>query len=177
MADLPPSTWVRRWVRLIPRGEVLDLACGAGRHTRLLAAMGYPVLAVDRDADALTAIAGPDVRTLAVDLEVGPWPLAGRQFAGVVVTNYLHRALFAPILEAIAPGGVLLYETFAAGNERYGRPCNPAFLLRQGELLETFGTRLCVTAFEQGWVGLPRPAIIQRLCARRAVDLDTKLEP
>ena len=119
-----PSPWVARFLSLLPPGgEVLDLACGAGRHAALLAAGGHPVLAVDRDIGQLGALAAaPYVRALAADLE-GPagWPLGGRRFPGVVVTNYLHRPLLPAIVASVAPGGLLLYETFARGNERFGR--------------------------------------------------------
>lgn len=174
---LAPSAWVSRWARLVPPGEVLDLACGAGRHARLFAGLGHTVVAVDRDAQGLAELAGvPGVRTLAADLEVDPWPLAGQQFAGVVVTHYLYRPLFAPILDAVAPGGVLIYETFAVGNERLGKPSNPAFLLRSGELLQAFAGQLQVVAFEQGRLERPRPAVVQRLCARRAEDSEARLD-
>jgi SAM-dependent methyltransferase len=157
-----PSAWVERWAPLIPKGQVLDLACGGGRHARFFAARGCDVLAVDRELQAI-----PGVRFLRADLEDGsPWPLPGGQFQGIVVTNYLHRPLFAPIAGALAPGGVLLYETFMQGNERYGRPSNPAFLLAPGELWRAFGG-LQVIAFEQGRVRAPKPAMIQRLCAVR----------
>ena len=120
------------------------------------------MLAVDREPQAI-----PGVRFLRADLEDGsPWPLPGEQFQGIVVSNYLHRPLFAPIERALAPGGVLLYETFMQGNERYGRPSNPAFLLAPGELWRAFGG-LQVIAFEQGRVRAPKPAMIQRLCAVR----------
>jgi SAM-dependent methyltransferase len=165
-----PSDWVVRWARLIKaRGAVLDLACGNGRHARWLAARGHEVTAVDRDPGAVEALRGvAGVSAMVVDLEGGrPWPLPGCRFDGIVVANYLHRPLFAPILEALAEGGVLIYETFAQGNERFGRPSNPEFLLRQGELLEAFGRALTVVAFEQGRVERPKPAMIQRLCALR----------
>jgi SAM-dependent methyltransferase len=173
-----PSDWVTRWARLIPRGEVLDLACGRGRHARYLAALGHDVTAVDRDPDALAALAGvARVTTLAADLEGGnPWPLPGRRFAGIVVTNYLYRPLFPRLLESLAERGVLIYETFALGNERYGRPANPHFLLRAGELLDAFTSALTVVAFEQGFVAAPCPAVVQRFCGTRApveaVELD-----
>jgi SAM-dependent methyltransferase len=150
-----------------PGGEVLDLACGAGRHTALLAARGHPVLAVDRDIGQLGALAAaPGVTALATDLE-GPagWPLGGRRFAGVVVANYLHRSLLPAIVASVAPGGLLVYETFARGNERFGRPANPDFLLQPGELLAAFGPALTVVAFEQGIVDQPRPAALQRIAA------------
>jgi SAM-dependent methyltransferase len=164
-----PSPWVTRWARLIPQGAVLDLASGRGRHARHLASLGHEVLALDRDREALAALAGvPGVQTLCADLEAGSWPLAGRSFAGIVVCNYLHRPLLPRLADSLEPGGVLIYETFAVGNERYGRPSNPAFLLRPGELLEAFGNSLTVVAFEQGLVSSPKPAVVQRICAARA---------
>jgi SAM-dependent methyltransferase len=148
---------------LIPNGCVLDLACGDGRHSRLLRALGFDVVAVDREPQSI-----PGVRFLQADLEDGsPWPLPGERFQGIVVTNYLHRPLFPVLADSLAPGGVLLYETFMLGNERYGRPSNPAFLLRPGELWQAFGG-LQVIAFEQGAVAEPKAAMIQRLCAVRA---------
>ena len=166
-----PSPWVRRFAPLIPAGGTLDLACGGGRHARLLASLGHPVLAVDRDASALAACAAAGVQTDLQDLEGGrPWPYAGRQFAGIVVTNYLHRPLFGPLFEALAPGGVLIYETFAAGNARYGKPFRPDFLLQPGELLEQarrHGGDLHVLAFEDGYIAEPAPAMIQRICVVR----------
>lgn len=180
MHDSPaPSPWVQRWARLIPPGgEVLDLACATGRHARLLAGLGHRVLALDRDAAALSSLEGvANVSTLCADLENGtPWPLAGRQFAGVVVTNYLYRPLFPRLLEALGAGAVLIYETFAQGNESFGKPSNPAFLLRPAELLQAFGTELTVVAFEQGRTPRPKPAVVQRLCALRAGVSEAALE-
>jgi len=164
-----PSLWVRRFLPLIrPGGWVLDLAAGAGRHTVLLLNMGFSVTAIDRDIGELRPLAGDKCDIRAIDLEAGMpgsalMPLAGG-FDGIVVTNYLHRPLFAPIAAALAPGGVLIYETFAVGNERFGRPRNPEFLLRRGELLEAFAA-LTILAFEEGEVTLPRPAVIQRIAA------------
>jgi SAM-dependent methyltransferase len=166
-----PSAWVARWARSIPPGETLDLACGGGRHARLLAALGHPVLAVDRDAAALAQAAGPGITTQQFDLEEegSTWPFAPGRFAGIVVTNYLHRPLFAQLAQALAPDGMLVYETFAMGNERFGKPSNPAFLLAPGELLDVAPRHgLRVLAYEDGSVATPRPARVQRLCAAGA---------
>lgn len=166
-----PSPWVLRFAPLMPAGEALDLACGSGRHVRLLAALGHPVLAVDRDPQALAACAAPGVSTECHDLENGaPWPYPGREFAGIVVTNYLHRPLFRALFDALAPGGLLVYETFAAGNGRFGKPSSPDFLLRPGELLEqarAHGSSMRIVAYEDGYVDQPRPAMVQRICVAR----------
>ena len=145
---------------------MLDLACGAGRHSRWLARMGFEVSAVDRDT-ALFPDPPEGVALLEADLEAGPWPYPGIAFDGIVVTHYLHRPLLPILVGALVPGGVLVYETFARGNERFGRPSNPAFLLAPGELLEAVRGRLRVVAFEDLVVEKPRPAAIQRICARR----------
>jgi len=177
-AGLDPSPWVLRWAPLVPAaGRVLDLACGEGRHAREFAARGHPVLALDRDRDALARLAAvPGIETFYADLEDGsPWPLGDRRFAAVVVTNYLYRPLFRALAEALVEGGVLVYETFAAGNERYGRPSNPEFLLRPSELLDAFRDRLQIVAFEQGAIERPKPAMIQRLCAVRGELADAPL--
>jgi SAM-dependent methyltransferase len=162
-----PSAWVRQWAaRITPGGTVLDVACGGGRHARLLAGLGYRLEAVDRDAESLCGLAGVSgVTTCEADLESGAWPYAGRTFDAVIVTNYLHRPLFPRLFAALAPGGVLIYETFAAGNERYGRPRNPDFLLQPGELLRVAHDRLEVIAYENLAVDTPRPAMMQRMCA------------
>ena len=164
---LPPSAWVCRFAPLIAAGgTVLDLACGQGRHARHLAGLGYRVEAVDRDSAALAALAGvAGVETRCADLESGPWPCGTGRFDGIVVTNYLHRPLVSAMLGALRPAGVLIYETFALGNEKLGRPSNPEFLLRPGELLQWVEGRLNVVAFEQGVVERPKPAAIQRICA------------
>ncbi len=166
--DLPPSPWISRHAALVlPGAEVLDLACGRGRHARAFAARGHPVVAVDRDDAALATLSGqPRIELLCADLEGGPWPLAGRRFGAIVVVNYLHRPTFDLLLAALADDGVLLYETFAAGNERYGRPANPAFLLAEGELLDRCAGRLRVVAFEQGRVDdTGRSSVTQRIAA------------
>lgn len=162
-----PSTWIARFAALVPAGgAILDLACGGGRHTRLFLERGHPVTAVDIDLSAIADLAGrAGLRSIAADLEGGPWPLAGETFAGVVVTNYLHRPLLPLIVGAVAPGGALLYETFAIGNERFGRPSNPDFLLRPGELLEAVRGTLEVVAYENLEIAKPRPAMVQRIAA------------
>jgi len=165
-----PSEWVRRFARLIPAaGRVLDLACGEGRHARLLAQLGYRVLAVDRDERALSSLAGiPGIDVAAIDLEAGLWPYPGEHFAGIVVTNYLHRPLLPLLVASLGDGGVLIYETFAHGNERYGRPSNPEFLLQPGELLAAVSGQLRVLAYEDVFVTEPKPALVQRICAVNA---------
>src|SRR5690348_12404241 len=162
-----PSKWVKRFLPLIkPGGLVLDLAAGSGRHVRLLRECGFAVCAIDRDTAALSAFAGPHCKVRRFDLETGEREQLGDDYDGIIVANYLHRPLLPTIARALAPGGVLIYETFAQGNERFGQPRNPDFLLRPGELLEAF-TALTIVAFEQGQVSAPRPAVIQRLAAVR----------
>jgi SAM-dependent methyltransferase len=167
-----PSGWVRRFASLIPAGQcVLDLACGRGRHARYLAGLGYRVCAVDRDAHALAELAGVErVAVETADLENGPWPYPDQRFAGIVVINYLHRPLFPLLRESLDQGGVLIYETFARGNERYGQPSNPEFLLRSGELLDLAAGWLHVVAYEDLFVSLPKPALVQRICAVHSDD-------
>jgi SAM-dependent methyltransferase len=161
-----PSAWIVRWASQIPPGPVLDVACGSGRHARWFADRGRRVEAVDRDASAVAALNRlPEISATCADIETGPWPFRGRRYAGVVVTNYLHRPLLPLLLGALDAGGVLLYETFAAGNGRYGKPSNPAFLLEPGELLEFVRGRLRVVAYEDVFVERPRPALVQRICA------------
>jgi SAM-dependent methyltransferase len=165
-----PSPWVLRFAGRVPAGgRVLDLACGGGRHTRLFLELGHPVLAMDRDIAWVSDLAGrPDLETLEVDLEDGrPFPLAGQRFAGVVVTNYLYRPILPALIESVAPGGILIYETFSRGNERFGRPSNPAHLLEPGELLEAVRGSLRILAYEDLDVEQPRPAAVQRICAER----------
>lgn len=162
-----PSPWVQRFYsRIVAGGTVLDVAAGSGRHSRLLCAAGYRVVAVDRDVRSLERCGA--ARTVTADLEVAPWPFAGEQFDGVVVTNYLHRPLFASLLASLAPRGVLIYETFASGQEQWGRPSRPEFLLNPGELLERCAG-LHVLAYEDGYLETPRPARLQRVCALRSL--------
>lgn len=166
-----PSAWVARFAPLVTPGTpVLDLACGGGRHARLFLDRGHPVLAVDRDLSRLGDLAGqPRLEALACDLESGSLPaFLARRFGGIVVTNYLHRPLLEPLATALAPGGILIYETFARGNERFGKPSNPDFLLEEGELLRAFAGRLKIIAYEDVTVEEPRPAAVQRICAKAA---------
>lgn len=162
----PVSPWVGRFAALVPDGEVLDLACGRGRHARLFAAAGYPVLALDRDADALASLTADGIPTQLFDLENGtPWPFGPERFAGIVVTNYLYRPLFPSLLQSLAPGGVLLMETFGQGHGQFGKPSNPDYLLAPGELLGlASSTPIHVLAYEDGYVETPRPAMVQRIC-------------
>ena len=163
-----PSPWVRRFAPLVPRGGVvLDVAAGGGRHSRHFLVLGYGVVAIDRTAEPLTdLLAHPRAQVIEADLEDGSWPLGDRTFAGVVVTNYLYRPLFPRLLDALEAGGVLIYETFARGNERFSRPRSPDHLLRGGELLSMIDGRLQVVAYEHGIVErTPIPGVVQRICA------------
>ena len=163
-----PSDWICRFAHLVPTGcSVLDVACGTGRHVRYFQRRGHKVCALDRNPEALAGLAMlPDIETLTVDLEDGGrWPLEQRSFGAVIVTNYLYRPLLPHIIDSVAPGGVLLYETFARGNEAFGKPSNPDFLLAPGELLDAVRGKLRVIAYEDGLVETPRPAAVQRLAA------------
>ena len=170
----PVSAWVQRWSSLVPAGgTVLDVACGLGRHTRWFLARGHRVFAVDRSAEAIDGVRalapsgiGERLETRVADLESGPWPFAGQRFDAVVVTNYLWRPLLPVIVDSVAPGGALIYETFAAGNEAYGKPSRADFLLRPGELLAACAG-LRVVAFEDGYLDGP-PRRVQRIAAVRA---------
>ena len=165
-----PSPWVVRFSQAIrPHGLVLDVASGRGRHAAWLHARSHRVVAVDRDAEALSQCTADE--KIVADLEAGAWPFADRRFDAVVVTNYLHRPLFPQLLAALSEGGVLIYETFAAGNAAFGRPSNPDFLLHPGELLAHCAA-LQVVAYEDGIVAEPKPASVQRICAIRAAPDD-----
>lgn len=161
------SPWLRRWIgTIVPGGRVLDLACGSGRHTRLLLAEGYPTLSVDRDISGVEDLRGQGgCELLQADLENGPWPIGINAFAGIVVTNYLYRPNFPHLLAALIPGGILIYETFAEGNGEFGRPSNADFLLRPGELLAMVNGSARVIAFEDVYIDVPKPALVQRICA------------
>ncbi len=163
--SLAPSPWVQRWSALLREGvSVLDVACGSGRHLRWFAQRGCRVTGVDRDAAALEPLRSVGEIVVA-DIEDGPWPFAGRRFDAVVVTNYLWRPLLPAIVECVADRGVLLYETFAAGNETVGKPSRPDFLLRPGELLQA-ATGLRVVGYEDGFLANPE-RYVQRLAAVR----------
>lgn len=171
----PPSEWLLRWSHLLPAGaHVLDLACGSGRHLSWLAAQGHAVTGVDRDAAALAPLAGLGT-CLVADIENGPWPLAGRPFDAVLVTNYLWRPLWPHILDAVAPGGLLLYETFADGNAAYGKPSRPDFLLAPGELLQVCAGWQ-VVAYEHGLRHQP-DRVLQRIVARKPLAGTEPLAP
>ena len=175
----PPSAWVQRWSHLVrPGGSVLDVACGHGRHMRWFAQRGHPVTGVDRSEEAIAAVASSGT-ALVADIENGPWPLQQdgqpRTFDAVVVTNYLWRALFPVLLASIAPGGALIYETFAAGNETVGKPSRPDFLLQPGELLQRCAG-LRVVAYEDGYLAAPE-RFVQRIAAVREAGLSTAGAP
>lgn len=162
-----PSPWICRYAQLIRSGgQVLDLACGSGRHARWLAANNWRVNAVDRDSEALAGLQQlPNISTLVADLENDIWPYSGHRFHGIVVSRYLHRPLLPRLIESLHAGGVLIYETFMDGNERFGRPKNPDFLLRSNELLEVFSPHLTVIAYQQGEFQEPDSTVMQRICA------------
>jgi SAM-dependent methyltransferase len=192
-SPLAPSAWVQQHLSLIPKnaGPVLDLACGQGRHTRLLLDAGYEVWALDKNQPLLTPLQALGAKTLLVDLEavdvqssasaIIGWPFSPMQFAGIVVTNYLHRPLFIHLAAGLQDQGVLIYETFAEGNQAYGRPSNPNFLLKPGELFTLCSADLggqknaalhCI-AYQHGYIGRPQEAIVQRICARRSADIQS----
>ena len=162
-----PSPWICRYAQFIQAGgQVLDLACGSGRHTRWLATNNWKVYAADRNSAALAELQHiPNVLTIVTDLENDIWPFPNDYFDGIIVSRYLHRPLLSQLIESLQVGGVLIYETFMDGNEHYGRPRNPDFLLRSNELLETFFPHLTIIAYEQGEFHEPGPAVMQRICA------------
>ncbi|QJQ04731.1 class I SAM-dependent methyltransferase [Undibacterium piscinae] len=189
------SAWVRRFVPLITQkqGPVLDLACGGGRHTRLLLEAGHEVWALDRDASLLAPLEAQGVRCFQFDLESKPaanglpeenvnWPFEAGQFSAIIVTNYLHRPLLPMLINSLMDQGLLIYETFAVGNEVFGRPKNPDFLLRPGELLREFlpeseagKSRHCI-AYEHGYVDQPYPAMVQRICVRAKISANPGID-
>lgn len=169
--SLPPSPWISRFANLIePGGLVLDLACGSGRHSKFMLARGHRVTALDIEIAKLGDLAAlPSLEAVSADLEDGsPWPLGNRQYSAVIVTNYLYRPLMPAIAAAVQSGGLLLYETFAEGNEKHGRPANPDHLLRRGELLQLAqSSGFTILAYEDLEETSPRPACRQRLAAQK----------
>jgi len=165
-----------RWAALVERGPVLDVACGAGRHALYFAERGFEVFAVDREDPLLPGA----IRFVRANLEDGsPWPWPGKRFAAIVVTNYLHRPLLPLLAKSLDEGGVLIYETFMVGNERYGKPSNPHFLLRPGELIEALidaSGALTVVGFEQGVLERTKKAVVQRICVIRGPAGSVKIE-
>ncbi len=159
--------WVVKYApRIEKNGHVLDLACGAGRHSLYLAARGFSVEALDINLAALRLLALPqNISLREADVENGAWPYGAQAFDAIVVTNYLHRPLFVNLIAALKTGGVLIYETFALGNEKFGKPSNPNFLLQPGELLDIVRGQMQVIAYEDDFVDAPKPAMIQRICA------------
>jgi len=174
---LAPSPWVQRWASgFHAQQTVLDVACGSGRHLRWLAAQGLQVTGIDRDAAALASLADTGAELIVADIESGPWPLAGGRFDLVVVTNYLWRPLLPAIVDAVADGGRLVIETFAVGNASVGKPSNPDFLLRPGELLDAVRPALRVIAYEDGFLAEP-VRFVQRICAVREATESASLRP
>jgi SAM-dependent methyltransferase len=161
------SPWVRHFAPAIPKqGLVLDLACGAGRHSLLLASLGHTVLAVDQDISAIEPLKSDSIQTQKLYLEGSEWPLLNQQFSAIVVTNYLYRPFLDELPKMLTEGGVLIYETFADGNAEFGKPSNPNFLLKPGELLALAGRAgLRVIAYEDIYLDQPKPAMVQRICA------------
>ena len=176
-----PSTWVTRFAPLVAMdgptgGRVLDLAAGGGRHARHFLERGHPVTVADKDISALADLAR-DARAEVVDIDLedgAPWPFPPSAFAGIVVSNYLFRPHIEGLIGSLAPGGVLLYETFARGNEAFGRPRNPDHLLRSGELLDLVRGRLQVVAYEHGQTDEAPPGVKQRICAVNDLGLATR---
>ncbi|HVO03771.1 MAG TPA: class I SAM-dependent methyltransferase [Candidatus Cybelea sp.] len=171
MQVTPPASWVAEHASLIPKsGPVLDLAAGSGRHALFFKGLGYRPVAVDRDVSRLADLkADAQTEVIEADLESGgPWPLGDRRFAGIVVTNYLWRPILPRIAAALLPGGILIYETFGLGQERHGKPTNPDFLLRPGELLDfAESTGLVVRAYRCGEIAAPARAVRQGVVAQR----------
>ena len=167
MSTGPVSEWVKRWSKIVPSSaEVLDVACGSGRHSFYFAGLGHSVCALDKRPDLIASFdKHPNIAFSICDLENGFWPFNGRAFDCIVVTNYLHRALFPSLISSLSSKGVLIYETFMLGNEIFGKPSNPDFLLMPNELIDYFSKELTVIAFEAGLVEQPRRALIQRICA------------
>jgi SAM-dependent methyltransferase len=170
MAGSNVSVWIQRFAGLVPEGgRLLDVACGGGRHTRFFLERGHPVTVVDRDTSGVKDLRdNPGMEILEYDLEAGgPWPFTGQVFDGIVVTNYLWRPILSDIVAAVAPGGALLYETFARGQEQFGHPHNPDFQLKPGELLDAVHGALRVVAYEDLIVEEPDRKAVQRIAAVR----------
>ena len=167
----PASPWIVKFAPLIPnKGLVLDLACGSGRHAKWLAQQGYQVDALDRDPIATTSMQGMDgIRVTITDLETAELPNFEHSYDGIIVSRYLHRPLLTMLATILNPSGILIYETFMRGNERYGKPSNPDFLLIPDELLNTYSPLLNIISFEQGDVKEPKPAVLQRICAQKPI--------
>ncbi len=172
-ATIPPSPWIVRFSALIRAGgTVLDLAAGRGRHTDFFLKNAFSVVATDIDVSDLVWAQEKGAKVIEADLEDAPWPFADTQFDAIAVCNYMHRPHFSKLAEALTPGGVLLFDTFGQGNETVGRPRNPDFLLKPGELLTAFDAKLRIVAYEHGKEEKPRPAVRQRLCAIKMDDGD-----
>jgi len=164
---LNASNWVADHLDLIhPGGHVLDLACGSGRHLALLLNSGFEVTGIDRDISQSKHLAGTRCHLIEADMEGAAWPITST-FDAIVISNYLHRPLFPSIIASLKPSGILIYETFMVGNEHYGSPSNPHFLLKSHELLDVFDRQLEVIGFREGLVSLPKPAMTQSFVGRK----------
>ena len=164
-----PSPWFVKYAPLInKKGRVLDLACGNGRHAIWLAKQGYQVDVIDRDVDVVSNMVGMDnIKVSIIDIETGDWPQSDQRYDGLIVSRYLYRPLLHTFATMLNPRGVLIYETFMMGNECYGKPSNPDFLLLPNELLEIYSPLLNIISFEQVHEEMPRPAVMQRICATK----------
>ena len=165
-----PEEWVKKHIHLIPeKSTVADIACGKGRHTRLLLRRGFFVVAFDKDVSGLRDIPPtPNLRVVEVDLEADNECLKHpKEFSAIIVVNYLHRPLFDNLIHALKPGGILIYQTFMVGNERYGRPHNTDYLLKENELSTRLEAEFRIIEFDQGYIEYPKPAVIQKICATK----------
>tara|TARA_Y100001970_G_C14259923_1_gene879517 strand:+ start:15129 stop:15680 length:552 start_codon:yes stop_codon:yes gene_type:complete len=167
-----PSEWVMRFSNYItPKSKVLDVACGSGRHSSLMLSLGHRVTSIDIDVSGLFYLKRQsNLRIIETDLENKPWPLGKEKFQAIIVTNYLYRPLIPQLVNSLSTNGLLIYETFAKGNEVFGRPRNPKYLLDRGELISFFSDKLNIIAYEDLEVISPRKSVKQRICASNHIN-------